>query len=162
MIPKQLYINGKDAWETWGVFLEENSERALLIPANNKEFISNKNRSENGKRIIVDSPRLDERDVQLVFCIIAETKDSFLDKYQSFVDELNSGWVELKVAAVKRVYHLVTVGFFDLGYYDEKGKLSVKFNDPNPSNTELIKYYRALGTQSSKVVKTQNNKVVIF
>ncbi|PXV62615.1 hypothetical protein CLV62_1182 [Dysgonomonas alginatilytica] len=161
MIPRQLYINGKDAWETWGVFLEENSERAFLLPANNKEFVSNKNRSEHGKRVLVNNPRLDERDVQLVFCIFANSEDDFLEKYESFVAELNSGWVQMKVIKVKKVYNFTTTSFLDLGYYDDKGKLSVKFNEPNPDDRSIIRFYMALGTQDSKIVQTQDNKVVI-
>lgn len=161
MIPRQLYINGKDAWETWNVYLEEGSERSLLLPANNKEFVSNKNRSEHGKRIIVDSPRLDERDLQLVFCIIADTEDNFLEKYDAFVAELNSGWVQLKVIKVKKVYNLTTSSFLDLGYYEQMGKLSVRFNEPNPDERSIIRFYTALSTQDSKIVQTQDSKVVI-
>lgn len=161
MIPRQLYINGKDAWETWRVFLEENSERALLLPASNKEFVSNKNRSEHGKRVLVNNPRLDERDVQLVFCILAYTEDDFLEKYEAFVAELNSGWVQMKVIKVKKVYNFTTTSFLDLGYYDDKGKLSVKFNEPNPDDRSAIRFYTVLATKSGKVLQTENEKIII-
>lgn len=161
MIPRQLYINGKDAWVTWGVYLEEGSERALLLPAGNKEFISNKNRSEHGKRVLVDNPRLDERDVQLVFCILAASEDEFLDKYDAFVGELNSGWVQLKVIKVKKVYELTTSGFLDLGYYDQMGKLSVRFNEPNPDDRSIIRFYTVLVTNNGKILQTENEKIII-
>ncbi|QIK58802.1 hypothetical protein G7050_02665 [Dysgonomonas sp. HDW5A] len=161
MIPRQLYINDKDAWETWSVFLEEGSERALLLPANNKEFISNKNRSEHGKRVIVDNPRLDERDVQLVFCFLADSEDDFLEKYDAFVAELNRGWVQMKVIKIKKVYNFTTTNFQDLGYYGQKGKLSVRFNEPNPSEQDKIIFYRAFKTESGKVFSTDTNKIII-
>lgn len=161
MIPRQLYINDKDAWETWGVFLEEGSERALLLAANNKEFVSNKNRSEHGKRVIVDNPRLEERDVQLVFCFLTESEDDFLEKYDAFVAELNKGWVQMRVIKVKKVYNFTTTNFQDLGYYGQMGKLSVRFNEPNPDNRSIIRFYTALSTQDSKMLQTQDNKVVI-
>ena len=45
----QLYINGKDAYLTWGIFLDETALSTLMTPAPNKEFISNKYRSKDGK-----------------------------------------------------------------------------------------------------------------
>ena len=62
MLKGQLYINGKDAYLTWGIFLDETALSALMTPAPNKEFISNKYRSKDGKSVIKHNPRLDERD----------------------------------------------------------------------------------------------------
>lgn len=162
MIPRQLYINDKDAWETWGVFLEEGSERALLLAANNKEFVSNKNRSEHGKRVIVDNPRLEERDVQLVFCFLTESEDDFLEKYDAFVAELNRGWVQMRVIKVKKVYNFTTTNFQDLGYYGQMGKLSVRFNEPNPTDQDPIKFYRILTTESGQVITTEDDKLILI
>ena len=52
MLKGQLYINGKDAYITWGIFLDETALSALMTPAPNKEFISNKYRSKDGKSVI--------------------------------------------------------------------------------------------------------------
>ena len=41
MLNGQLYINGKDAYLTWGIFLDETALSTLMTPAPNKEFISN-------------------------------------------------------------------------------------------------------------------------
>ena len=63
MLKGQLYINGKDAYLTWGIFLDETALSALMTPAPNKEFISNKYRSKDGKSVIKHNPRLDEREI---------------------------------------------------------------------------------------------------
>ncbi len=58
MLNGQLYINGKDAYLTWGIFLDETALSALMTPAPNKEFISNKYRSKAESRLIKHNPRL--------------------------------------------------------------------------------------------------------
>ena len=148
----KLYINGKDAWEAWGVFLEDGCDGILLTPADNKEFISNKFRSEHGKRIIVDKPLLDERNLTLIFCILADTKKEFLNNYDEFVSELRKGTIKLKVAYLERTYILTEPRFQPLSFYETSAKLSVRFDEPNPD--EQLKIVDVLGTLQPQVLLT--------
>lgn len=84
MLKGQLYINGKDAYLTWGIFLDETALSALMTPAPNKEFISNKYRSKDGKSVIKHNPRLDEREITLPFNMTAKDSDTFLMNYARF------------------------------------------------------------------------------
>lgn len=130
----QLYINNKDAFATWGAYLEDGSENTLLLPASNKEYASNNARSQHGKQVFRNAPRKDERDVIVYFCISASTKDEFLQKYEAFVDELDAGMVTFKVSYLKKVYKLDAVSYQELSYYEFIGKFAVKFNEPNPKD----------------------------
>ena len=84
----QLYINGKDAYLTWGIFLDETALSTLMTPAPNKEFISNKYRSKDGKSVIKHNPRLDEREITLPFNMTAKDSDTFMTNYARFCEEV--------------------------------------------------------------------------
>lgn len=88
MLKGQLYINGNDAYLTWGIFLDETALSALMTPAPNKEFISNKYRSKDGKSVIKHNPRLDEREITLPFNMTAKDSDTFLTNYARFCEEV--------------------------------------------------------------------------
>lgn len=44
MPQEELFINGKDAYTTWGISMDDTALSALMTPAPNKEFIENKSR----------------------------------------------------------------------------------------------------------------------
>ena len=88
MLKGQLYINGKDAYLTWGIFLDETALSTLMTPAPNKEFISNKYRSKDGKSVIKHNPRLDEREITLPFNMTAKDSDTFMMNYARFCEEV--------------------------------------------------------------------------
>ena len=49
----EFYINDKDSYTTWGISMDTSSLSALMAPPPMKEFIENKSRLENGKRVIL-------------------------------------------------------------------------------------------------------------
>lgn len=130
----QLYINDKDAFTSWGACLESGSENALQLPAPNKEYVSNKSRSQHGKQVARKSPRKDERDVILYFCLSASTRDQFLMRFQSLIDELDSGITIIRVPRLKQGYKLDAISYQELSFYDKIGRFAVKFNEPNPQD----------------------------
>lgn len=74
----EFYINDKDAYTTWGISMDTSSLSALMTPPPMKEFIENKSRLENGKRVITSNPRVDERNITLTFNLTAKSEDQFL------------------------------------------------------------------------------------
>ena len=46
----ELRINGKDAYTTWGISMDNNALSELMTPSSNKTFIENESRLEHGKR----------------------------------------------------------------------------------------------------------------
>lgn len=153
----ELFLNGADCYDTWGVFLEEGSEDKLFLPAPLKPFVENKSRSEHGKQVLMETPVYDERDVTIVFCF-ANTGTSFCDRLTDFVNELSAGVEDEQagglapsVLAVKRYnpglyagvnYEYRKTSFSFLyssstelsSQRDTIGKVAIRLNEPNPYN----------------------------
>ena len=129
-----LFINGLDAYTAWGVFLEGGSRNKLIMGVPLKELTENKSRLEHGKSVLYGSAKQDERDVELVFWF-AKKRD-FVTNYRSFLQELYKGEVKLKYKAegIDETYRLTYLSSRSLSSIDYLGKVSVRFNEPNPSN----------------------------
>lgn len=144
MLNGQLYINGKDAYLTWGIFLDETALSALMTPAPNKEFISNKYRSKDGKSVIKHNPRLDEREITLPFNMTAKDSDTFLTNYARFCDEvLAKGELVISTRFQPNVwYRCIYLSCTQFSQcIREMAKFSLKLNEPDPSDRgETSKY----------------------
>ena len=103
-----------------------------------KEFIENKSRLKHGKRVIINNPKVDEREITLSFAIEGSSRSDYQSKKKAFFDELYKGKVDIQVPAnSSEIYHLIYLGksityaqSLDLTF----GKISAKFNEPNPAN----------------------------
>ena len=144
MLNGQLYINGKDAYLTWGIFLDETALSALMTPAPNKEFISNKYRSKDGKSVIKHNPRLDEREITLPFNMTAKDSDTFLTNYARFCEEvLAKGELVIHTRFQPNVwYRCIYLSCTQFSQcIREMAKFSLKLNEPDPSDRgETSKY----------------------
>lgn len=135
-----LFINSKDAYETWGVNMGDDFLESLLTPSPMKAYIENKSRLENGKQVDTTNAKVDERDVQVVITLEGSSQADYLSKYESFVTELYKGLILMKVPALKKVYRLtydsspIKMGNYGLSF----GKFTLKFNEPNPANRDSI------------------------
>lgn len=136
MVRQQLYINGKNAYTTWGIFLEDGALSALMTPPPSKAFISNTYRSKDGKRIVRNNPRVDERDITLPFCMTAATEEAFLSNYASFCEELATGWLIINTHFQPDVYYRCS--FTSCTQFSQFArqiaKFSLKLNEPDPTN----------------------------
>ena len=135
----ECYINGKDAHEEWGLIFGESSLTALMTPAPVKAYIQNKSALIHGKQVLSGAsnpPKIDERDVQLVFGIKAKNMTDFLTKYSSFVEELEKGWLDISTKYQPGVvYHLLYVSCQQFSQYNGRlGKFVLKLNEPNPKH----------------------------
>ncbi|MGL5681663.1 MAG: hypothetical protein ACRDDZ_01245 [Marinifilaceae bacterium] len=136
----QCIINGVDIFTEFGVFLEETSYNNLLLPPPTKEHVKNDFRSNHGTDILIKSIKKKERDVTLVFGIKQPTKELFISKYKLFTEFIVSGKIiqgkiypnEVKILGT--TYKLVYVNATAFGYYKTFGKLTVRFNEPNPND----------------------------
>lgn len=144
MLKGQLYINGKDAYLTWGIFLDETALSALMTPAPNKEFISNKYRSKDGKSVIKHNPRLDEREITLPFNMTAKDSDTFLMNYARFCEEvLAKGELVIRTRFQPNVwYRFIYLSCIQFSQcIREMAKFGLKLNEPDPSDRgETSKY----------------------
>lgn len=128
-----LFINTKDAWTTWGLFLEEGSEDKLLVASPMKDYISNKSRQEDGKQVLTSTPKVDERTLTVVFCFARASTD-FLTRYKSFMTELYLGRMVLNVVSLGITFTLDYLNSASLSSLTTLGKVAVTFSEPNPMN----------------------------
>lgn len=135
----ELYINGKDAYETWGMSLSDTSLSALLTPPPNKEYIESKSRLENGKSVILDNVKVDERDVTLQVHFTAKNEKQFFERYASFCEELKGGKLELRTSYQPTViYRFVYVSCQQFSQFMRGiAKFSLRLNEPNPENRAI-------------------------
>lgn len=145
----KAYINSSSRTikQRWGMVLAETSVTALMTPAPLKSYITNKSAISNGKQVLTDSenvPKVDERDVQLVFAIHANTLAKFLMQYHSFCEELKKGAIDLTVHTwenetyIKTTYHLLYVSCNQFAEYNGRlGRFVLKLNEPNPENRTI-------------------------
>lgn len=133
------YINDKDLWTTWGARLEKGAFEALLTPASPKARVENKSRLTDGTQVIVGSVKVEERDLSLVVTLRAATEEEYLQRYASFVNELQAGWIRLRIPKLHTEYNLLFEVCTKFGNYGLKaGKFSLKLREPNPKNRRSI------------------------
>lgn len=144
MLKGQLLINGKDAYLTWGIFMEGTALSTLMTPAPCKEFISNSYRSKDGKRVIKHNPRLDEREITVAFNMSAKDEDTFLANYAKFCEDvLATGEIILHTSFQPDVwYRCVYLSCTQFSQFNrELASFSLKLNEPDPSDRgETSKY----------------------
>ena len=132
----ELYINGVDAFEEYGLSLESSALSALMTPPPNKELIENKSRQEHGKRVITSNVKVDERELNLQCHIKASTRQGFLEKYSKLCDLLSHGTIELSTSYQPSVlYKLIYQNCTQFSEYRlGMAKFTLKLNEPNPND----------------------------
>ena len=87
---------------------------------------------------IINNPKVDEREITLSFTIEGNSQSDYQAKKKAFFDELYKGVVDIQVPAnSNEIYHLIYLGK-SVAYAQSLdrtfGKISAKFNEPNPAN----------------------------
>ena len=133
-----LFINGKDAFSTWGVRMGDGFLDAIDGFNQMKDYIENESRLEHGKRIITDNARVDSREITLQFTIEGDSESDYRTKKKAFQTELENGAVSIKVPVLgSEVYKLVYLCksvSYGLSFDRRFGKVSSKFEEPNPAD----------------------------
>lgn len=131
-----LFINGKDAFSTWGVRMGDSFLDSIDGFNEMKDYIENESRLEHGKRVITDNAKVDSREITLQFTIEGVSESDYRTKKKSFQTEMEKGAVNIKVPALgNEVYKLIYLGksvSYGLSLDRCFGKISSKFEEPNP------------------------------
>lgn len=134
----ELYINGKDAWVTWGVNMGDGFLDALDAPLQMKEYIENESRLEPGKRMITANAKVDSREITLGFTIMGTSESDYRTKRKAFLSELQAGAFTVKVPILGAdVYKLVYTGrSINYGLSADRtfGHFTMKATEPNPAD----------------------------
>lgn len=86
-----LYINGFNAREKWGVLTTSQTLGALLAPSSMKPYIKSESRLENGSRILTNGKKVAERSMSIPIQMIADSETQFYARHASFCTELEKG-----------------------------------------------------------------------
>lgn len=139
MAKGDLYINGKDAYISWGISLDATGLSALMTPAPNKELVQNKSRLQSGKSVIATTARVDERNVNLMLNLTANNEEEFFTRYASFCQELATGVLEIRTRyqaeVVYRMNYVSCQQFSQL--MRGIAKYSLRLNEPDPTNRSI-------------------------
>lgn len=136
MAAGKLYINGLDAYTTYGVMMGEGFLDALGAPVSMKEYIENSSRLEHGKRTITSNAKVDSRELTLTFTIRGSSPADFRTKKKAFYAMLYAGSLTVKVPSDSEdIYHLNYLGkniTYAQNISRNFAKIGVKFEEPNP------------------------------
>lgn len=134
-----LFINGYDAYNTWGVSLSDGAIATLMTPAPMKERISNDVRVEHGSRTSNYLPRLASRDVTLEMHLKARNHGEFFTRYEAFCAVLAAGSLEIRTRYQPTVvYRMLYVSCTQFSaFLNGLAKFSLKLTEPNPNNRAL-------------------------
>ena len=136
----ELFINGKDAWTTWGVNMGEGFVDAIDSPLPMKDYIENESRLEHGKRIITSIAKVDSRELTLGFTIMGTSESDYRAKKKAFQTELQAGAFTVRIPALgEETYHLVYTGksiSYGLSTDRKFGHFTMKATEPNPTKRE--------------------------
>lgn len=137
---EELYINGKDAYTTWGISMDDTALSELMTPSANKALIENESRMEHGKRVVVAKPKIDSRNLTLQINLTAPNEGLFFERYNSFCQELATGVLEIETkyqpdVVYKTIYQSCSqFSQFMRGI----GKFVLKLYEPNPNDRTAI------------------------
>lgn len=131
-----------DVYKQYGLSFSDTALSALMTPAPNKAMIENVSRKQDGKRIIKDTQyvKKDSRDLSLEMHITARTKALWIQKYNSFCNEiLSHGYLELMHSALGGVVYRLT--YQSCSQFSEfmmqMAKYTLRVNEPDPANRGL-------------------------
>ena len=136
-MPKgQIYINGIDAYEEWGISMDTQSLSALMTPPPNKTLPENKSRLRNGKEVAKVARKVDERDVTLTINLTAPTEEEFIDRYARFCEVLAEGVLRINTQYQPGVYYNFEYQSCNQFTQFMRGiaSFSLKLNEPDPTN----------------------------
>lgn len=143
MLSKQLYINEKNAYAEWGITMDGSALSTLMTPPPMKDFVSNNYRVKDGKRVVKNNPRVDERDITITFNMSAKNETEFLNRYASFCEELATGSLVIRTSFQPGVYYRCT--FTSCTQFSEFNRqlasFALKLNEPDPTNRGVTDKY---------------------
>lgn len=127
-----------DAYERYGVTLDETGLSRLMTPAPNKQPVENKSELEDGKRIVSGTkPKKGERNIALLMNLTASSEASFFERYALFCSEiLDYGYIRMKTGYQSGVVYKMT--YVDCTQFSEfrrgMAKFTLSLNEPNPND----------------------------
>ena len=136
-MPKgQLKINGKDAYLSWGISMDDTSLSALMTPPAVKPYISNDDRTKHGKEYLTAPVYVDSRDLTLQLNLTAKDEEQFFALYIAFCEVLAKGVLDIETSFQSGVvYHCIYQSCSQFSQFMRGiGKFVLKVTEMNPNN----------------------------
>ncbi len=132
----ELYINGYDAYVTWGISMDTTSLSALLTPVPLKDWTTNEVRTENGTRYLRSAlPKKDKRELTLTIQMSATSQSAFFRQYEAFCAVLESGVVEIRTKYQPKIYKCLFSKITQFTQFRrEYATLGLSLVEPDPSD----------------------------
>lgn len=133
-----LTINDKNARTTWGIIPNTKLLSTLLMPPPAKDVIKSTSRLEHGSRVIIPETgkKKASRELTLEVGLQASSMTDFITKYNSFIEELTSGWLNIRTDYAPGVtFRCHYLNCTQLTQYNGRlAKFILKLEEPNPNN----------------------------
>ncbi len=130
-----ITINGKPLSD-YGAEMLAGSYNSLLKPAQLKPWVSNEPVNGNGVQYIIPGTEeifVAERQVDLLFSVIGDTKEEFISNYRDFITMLQSGELDFYIPDLGRHYYLKYENCTSFEHIALLAcKIAVKFSEPDP------------------------------
>lgn len=131
----EITINNKPL-SYYGAEMLAGSYNSLLKPAQLKPWVSNEPINGDGVQYITPETEeifVAERQVGLIFSVIGDTKEAFLENYRNFIALLQSGMLDFYIPDLGRHYYLKYENCTSFDHIALLAcKVAVKFSEPNP------------------------------
>lgn len=133
-----LWINGRDAYTTWGITMDTQSLSALMTPPALKERVESQSRLADGSCLVGAAPRLAARQLTLTLNLTARTEEQFFARYASFCEELATGRLVIETAYQRGVtYRTAYVSCTQFTQFMRGiAKFSLKLTEPDPTDRD--------------------------
>lgn len=131
----EITINNKPLSD-YGAEMLAGSYNSLLKPAQLKPWLSNEPVNGNGVKYIIPETGeifVAERQVDLLFSVIGDTKEEFISNYRDFIALLQSGELDFNIPDLGRHYYLKYENCTSFEHIALLAcKIAVKFSEPDP------------------------------
>lgn len=133
----EFEINGKNSYTQFGVYFDQKSLTALLIPNAMKKPVENESAIAHGKEVDYDDePKVDSRTLQLTINLTASSEADFLTKFDAFCAELEKQKLTVKITSPRTIYFRFT--YLDCkqfqSFFRRNAKFMLYLEEPNPKN----------------------------
>lgn len=133
----EVFINGLDAFDNWGISFTDKSLSTLMEPEPLKNPVENKSTTMDGKQTRKEAqPKVDERDITLAVQLYAVSRSDLFSKLKAFKTELKKRRIVIRTKYEPGVYY--RCDYLSCTQYTSfhrgMATFSLKLNEPNPNN----------------------------
>lgn len=134
-ITGQAFINGNDAYSTYGVVFTPEAINNIKMPYSFKDRIKNESRQEHGTRYINHDLKVKERSIMIEIHLIASKSIPLNTRYNNLVALFDNETINIELGSERGViYHFIYDSCTQFAQVGNTAKFVLKLIEPNPKN----------------------------